>query len=168
MLCPRVAPSALPLTRSRTFSVPSRNPTVPLARRTYALQHSLRSQGLTSGISFIGSPAYGFTHGLGQIFSATPYLVVIPIICFVLIPFFRALNVASSYVYLEFRFNRTIRVLACLLFLLRVVVYLSVVLLAPAVALSAVTGIPQWTVLLVCGVAATLYTLKGGMVRAGW
>ena len=116
----------------------------------------------------LGSPAYGFTHGLGQIFSATPYLVVIPIICFVLIPFFRALNVASSYVYLEFRFNRTIRVLACLLFLLRVIVYLSVVLLAPAVALSAVTGIPQWTVLLVCGVAATLYTLKGGMVRAGW
>ena len=168
MLCPRVAPSASPShVRSRSPFPRETPPFHSLVEHTLS-NTSLRSQGLTSGISFIGSPAYGFTHGLGQIFSATPYLVVIPIICFVLIPFFRALNVASSYVYLEFRFNRTIRVLACLLFLLRVVVYLSVVLLAPAVALSAVTGIPQWTVLLVCGVAATLYTLKGGMVRAGW
>lgn len=65
--------------------------------------------------------------------------------------------------YLEVRFNRKLRLLASNLFLLEMIIYMGVVLYAPALALSAVTNLPKWTTIIVIGIVCTIYCVTGGI-----
>ena len=124
--------------------------------------------GLTSGISFLGSPGYAYKNGMGILFQGVAQLLSVPFIVWVLIPFFSRCGCASAYGYLEDRFSRIVRTIAACLFLLRVTMYLAIVLFAPALAINAVTGIPEIPVVLTCGTLATAFTLKGGMNSVIW
>ena len=97
--------------------------------------------GLTSGISFLGSPGYSYHHGIGPIFMVLGSFCAMPLVVFLIIPFFSRLSSPSAYAYLEQRFSKSVRTLAAGLFLLRVVMYLAIVLFAPAVAITAVTAV---------------------------
>ena len=67
-------------------------------------------------------------------------LMVVPLILYLFIPFYRKLNVTTAYEYLEQRFNSLIRILCSLAFILFQVGRMGIVLFLPAIALNVVTG----------------------------
>jgi sodium-dependent multivitamin transporter 6 len=126
---------------------------------------------MSPGISYLGIPAYTFDDGLGFAFSALNYVVSCSIAAYAIVPFFHRLvsrapsaahaqGLYSAYEYLELRFSKSVRTAAAVVFVTRVVIYLSVVLCAPAIVLDTLTPLPAWAAILVCGAVATLYTIK--------
>ncbi|XP_037081231.1 putative sodium-dependent multivitamin transporter [Pollicipes pollicipes] len=65
--------------------------------------------------------------------------------------------------YLECRFGVLTRVLCSLAFSVQMVLYMGIVLYAPAIALSTVTGISLWLSVLLVGLVCTFYSTLGGM-----
>jgi Na+/proline symporter len=124
--------------------------------------------GLTSGISFLGSPGYSYTHGLSLGFSCFSVLIAAPVIMFIIMPFFGKLNLITAYSYLSLRFSNSIRLLASLVFTTRVVAYLGLVLFAPSIAIKALTGLHESVSVIVVGILTTAYTMKGGMNAVVW
>ncbi len=120
--------------------------------------------GLTSGVSFLGVPAYGYENGVGVLFPIFAGQVIAGyIIAHLIIPFYSKLRLSTPYTYLERRFNRSVRTLAACLFCFRIIAYMTVVIQAPAILFKATAGVPGWLTALVCGFFATLFTMKGGM-----
>ena len=81
-----------------------------------------------------------------------------PIVIYFFLPFFRRLNVTSAYEYLEMRFSLAIRLLGSSSFVIFQLARMGIVILLPALALSAVTGLDVVTCIILMGVLSTLYT----------
>ena len=65
--------------------------------------------------------------------------------------------------YLEVRFGYTTRLLASLAFSLQMILYMGIVLYAPSLALSAVTGLNFTGSVIAVGLVCTFYSSLGGM-----
>ncbi|CAG2182687.1 unnamed protein product, partial [Oppiella nova] len=70
--------------------------------------------------------------------------------------------------YLEHRFDRRVRMVASLVFTSQMIIYMSIVLYAPALALNAVTGLSKWTAILSVGIVCTIYCTIGGIKAVIW
>jgi SSS family transporter len=123
----------------------------------------------TSAISYLAIPAKSYATNwlyLGQNvvgFAGSIY------VGFVIAPLIRRLNLISVYQYLEMRFHPAVRTLASLICIVQHLAgRMSIVLLLPALALSAVTGISVVTCILLMGVITTIYTVLGGMKAVIW
>jgi SSS family solute:Na+ symporter len=134
----------------------------------WAAGFSLYATG-TSAISYLAIPAKSYATNwlyLAQNvigFAGTIYVAI------VIIPLVRRLNLISVYQYLELRFHPTVRMMASLICIVQHLAgRMSVVLLLPALALSAVTGIGVTTNVLIMGVITTIYTFLGGMKAVIW
>lgn len=57
---------------------------------------------------------------------------------------------------------------ASVVFMVQMILYMSIVLYAPALALSAVTGISKWTSIISVGFVCTLYCTLGGIKAVLW
>eukprot|EP00944_MAST-04C_sp_MAST-4C-sp1_P000885 g885.t1 len=120
--------------------------------------------GLTSGVSFLGVPAYGYENGIGVLFPIFVAQVIAGyVIAQLIIPFYSKLRLSTPYTYLERRFNRSVRTVAACLFCFRIIAYMTVVIQAPAILFKATAGVDGWITALVCGLFATIFTMKGGM-----
>ncbi len=122
-----------------------------------------------SAISFIAIPALAFSTNLVWLF---PLVAMIPgyfVTAYLIYPMLRRLEIASTYEYLERRFNRTLRVIASLqAIIFQSFVRAAVVLLLPSLAISSVTGINVYTSVLIMGVITTIYTAIGGFEAVIW
>lgn len=123
-----------------------------------------------SAISFMAIPSQVFRTNLIWLF---PIIIVIPLFYFVqaylLFPLLRRLNIVSTYEYLQRRFHPSLRVLAslqCIAF--QTFGRISVVILLPALAISAVTGMDIYISILLMGLITTLYTTFGGYEAVVW
>ncbi|XP_055329310.1 sodium-coupled monocarboxylate transporter 1-like isoform X2 [Paramacrobiotus metropolitanus] len=89
-----------------------------------------------SAIGILGIPGevytFGFSYGFNTIYKLFMHLTCL----FVIIPFFYNLQLPSVYEYFEHRFHRSLRLLACGLFIMNMMSYMAVVLYAPALSLS--------------------------------
>ncbi len=122
-----------------------------------------------SSISFMAIPALAFRTNLVWF---TSVLFLIPL-CFlqayVIYPLLRRLNLTSTYEYLERRFNKPLRLIAslqCILF--QLLGKMSVVMLLPALAISAVTGMNVFLSVALMGFLTTVYTAFGGFDAVIW
>jgi len=70
--------------------------------------------------------------------------------------------------YLERRFNVAVRYLGFGLFMTQYILYLSVVLYAPSLALEAVAKVPIYVTIVSTGLVCTFYTTLGGMKAVIW
>ena len=123
---------------------------------------------LFSAISLLGSPGWVYENDLTLGLTLVTIPIVTPIVIWVFLPFYHRLRVFTAYEYLERRFDPSVRLASCLLFLFLRGTYLAVVIYAPSLVLSTVTGMElRWTILLIGGLA-TLYTLLGGMKAVIW
>ncbi|XP_067673804.1 sodium-coupled monocarboxylate transporter 1-like [Haliotis asinina] len=86
----------------------------------------------------------------------------------IFIPFFYRLGTTSVFEYLEMRFDKRVRLIVSLLFVIQIMLYMSFVLYAPCLALSAATGLSLWGCVLSVGIVATMYTALGGMKAVVW
>jgi len=122
-----------------------------------------------SAISLMAIPALVFRTNLVWFFPVIFLIAVFFLQAYVLFPLLRRLQLTSTFEYLERRFHPSLRFLAslqCIIF--HAVGRMSVVLLLPALAISAVTGLDVATSVLVMGAIATFYTAMGGFEAVIW
>lgn len=121
-----------------------------------------------SAVAILGAPSEVYTFGTQYWFLGCSYFLGLLIPAHVFIPVFYRLRLSSAYEYLELRFNKTVRVCGTITFIFQMVIYMGVVLYAPALALNAVTGFDLWGAVLAMGLVCTLYTALGGLKAVIW
>lgn len=92
-----------------------------------------------SAITFISIPAKAYGADWGMFMFNMTILMIVPIVIHYYLPFFRKLNVASAYQYLEQRFSSSVRYLASVFFCFFMFARIAIVLFLPSLALNAVT-----------------------------
>lgn len=121
-----------------------------------------------SAITLLGLSSEIYTYGTQFMAINIAYVIGTPISAFVFLPVFYRLKLTSIYEYLEQRYNRSIRILASATFMAQMIFYIAIVLYAPALAFSAVTGISKWVSIISVGTVCTLYCTLGGIKAVIW
>uniref|UniRef100_A0A8C9T2R9 Sodium-dependent multivitamin transporter n=1 Tax=Scleropages formosus TaxID=113540 RepID=A0A8C9T2R9_SCLFO len=121
-----------------------------------------------SAVAILGAPSEIYANGTQYWFLGCSYFLGLLIPAHIFIPVFYRLRLTSAYQYLELRFNKTVRICGTVTFIFQMVVYMGVVLYAPALALNAVTGFDLWGAVLAMGLVCTLYTTLGGLKAVIW
>jgi SSS family transporter len=122
-----------------------------------------------SSISYMAIPAQTFRSNLVWFI---PVLTMIPLAvlqAYAIYPLLRRMRLTSTYEFLEHRYNGALRLLAsfqCIAF--QTLGRMSVVLLLPSIAISAVTGVDVVTCVIVMGLLTTVYTTFGGFDAVIW
>lgn len=123
---------------------------------------------LLSSITYLGLTGEIIKNGIAgfatQLAIVPAMLVVIPLF----IPFFMRMKFTSAYEYLEHRFDYRARLLGGVLFLFLRLGWVSLVMYSGSFALAKMANWDLFTVILVLGFAATLYTCFGGLKAAIW
>ena len=122
-----------------------------------------------SAITFMATPARCFSSDWLYFLPSRAVLFLgAPLAAFIFIPFFRRLNVATAYEYLERRFNVAVRRLASISFILFQLARMGVVVFLPSIALSTVTGMNIHLCILAMGIFCVIYTTLGGIEAVIW
>ncbi len=121
-----------------------------------------------SAITFISIPAKAYGADWGMFMFNMTILMIVPIVIRYYLPFFRKLNVASAYQYLEERFGSPVRYLASAFFCFFMFARIAIVLFLPSLALNAVTGIGVYTCILLMGLVTIAYCTMGGIEAVVW
>lgn len=122
-----------------------------------------------SAITYLGMPAFVYRRdlqALALIFVLV--FIVIPLVIRFFVPYYHRFQFSTSYEYLERRFDARTRTTVSLLFLLLRGTYLGIVIYAPSLVVSAVTGLPLMQSILCMGILTTAYTALGGMRAVIW
>jgi SSS family transporter len=126
-----------------------------------------------SAISYMGVPAWMYTHDLK--YSAANLLMplVMLVVVAVFIPFFHRLQVFTVYQFLETRFHPYARTATAILFLFQRGAWLAGAIYIPSLAVVTATGLPVTPrrliiCILIVGLSTTLYTVLGGMKAVIW
>lgn len=123
---------------------------------------------LYSAITYMGAPAEYFVHGLEMATQIFAIVFVVPIVIYIFMPFYHQLQVYTAYEYLEHRFDLSVRTLSSGIFVVWRILWMGTATYVPALVLNTVTGLPLLETILGVGVAATLYTVVGGMRAVIW
>jgi solute carrier family 5 (sodium-coupled monocarboxylate transporter), member 8/12 len=129
---------------------------------------------LFSAVSYTALANQSYYHGLLLVMSMVMVWIDAPVVCLIVIPFFYKLKLYSIYEYLEKRFSPSVRIVGGAIFFFWRMLWLGIVIYAPCkvlqVVLELATGhaIPVELLVVVVGVATTLYTVLGGMRAVIW
>ncbi|HRQ49574.1 MAG TPA: sodium/solute symporter [Agriterribacter sp.] len=121
-----------------------------------------------SAITFMAMPALVYATDWTLMIGSLLILATVPIVSRYYVPFFRRLSVTSAYEYLEHRFNRNVRLLGSISFILFQMGRMGIVLYLPAVAIAAVTGINIYLLIAIMGIICVVYTVLGGIEAVVW
>ncbi|XP_076348604.1 sodium-coupled monocarboxylate transporter 2-like isoform X2 [Tachypleus tridentatus] len=121
-----------------------------------------------SAITLLGTPAEMYLYGTQYWMICISFILVVPAAAYLYMPIFYNLGLISAYEYLEKRFNRVIRTMASCVFSFQMMLYMAVVLYAPALALAQVTGLNMWLSVMSIGLVCTFYTSIGGIKAVVW
>lgn len=123
---------------------------------------------LTSAVTFMALPGTAYRENLAFIVVSFASVLVAPVLVALFYPFYHRLRVTTSYEYVARRFGGRARAAVAGLFILARLGWLGMVIYAPSLALSVVSGIPLAVCLLAMGGLATLYTVLGGLAADIW
>ena len=121
-----------------------------------------------SAITYMATPAIVYATDWSLAIGSVMILFTVPFVIKFYIPFFRRLSVTSAYEYLEHRFNRRVRVIGSLSFILFQLGRIGIVLFLPAIAISTVTGIDVYLLIFIMGIICIFYAVAGGMEAVIW
>ena len=121
-----------------------------------------------SSITFMSIPARAYGTDITWYIGQLAMLVLIPVVVFFYLPFFRKLDLTSAYLYLERRFNLGVRLFGSFSFMFAHVGRIAIVLYLPAVALSAVSNINIYAAIIIIGLLCVIYTVMGGIEAVVW
>ncbi|OXA60259.1 putative sodium-dependent multivitamin transporter [Folsomia candida] len=117
-----------------------------------------------SAVTILGTTSENYLYGTQYLLLNFSYVIGTPIVNFVFLPvFFNSGDKISVYQYLDSRFGPYARLAAALAFSLQMTLYMGVVLYAPSLAISAVTGMDKVVAILSIGTACTIYSTIGGI-----
>ena len=121
-----------------------------------------------SAITLLGTPAELYKNGTQYVILALSYPFVMAATVYIFLPVFDRVNITTSYEYLELRFNKYVRLLASACFTLQMVLYMAIVVYAPALAMNQVAGLDINIAIIVVGCVCIFYTALGGMKAVIW
>jgi SSS family transporter len=121
-----------------------------------------------SAITFLAMPARAYATDWVLLILNIGICASAPFIIYLYLPFFRRLNITTAYEYLEKRFHVSIRLLGSFSFIAFQLGRMGIVVLLPALALSAVTGMNVYLCIALMGLLSTIYTVAGGMEAVIW
>ena len=121
-----------------------------------------------SAITYLAMPARAYATDWSLLPLNIGILVIAPLVIYRYLPLFRRLNITTAYEYLEKRFHVSIRVFGSLSFITFQLGRMGIVILLPALALSAVTETNVYLCIAIIGVLSTVYTALGGMEAVIW
>lgn len=122
-----------------------------------------------SSISFMALPAKTFADNWLVVGAVPAQVLATLVVAYGLVGVLARLKVTTIYEYLDRRFDQTVRLVGAALGVLMIVLSrMSVVLLLPALALSAVTGINVYISIVVMGVVTIIYATEGGFEAVIW
>lgn len=121
-----------------------------------------------SAITFIGAPGWGYDGGLTRMTTFINVPLAMAFLIATIVPFFYKTEVYTAYEYLERRFDVKTRTLTAALFLIARGLATGVVLYAPALVLSVVTGMDVSVTIILMAVIAVSYTVLGGISAVIW
>ncbi|KAJ8951905.1 hypothetical protein NQ318_019884 [Aromia moschata] len=132
------------------------------AMGTFPMAMSLAASFVTA-VELLGNPAEMYTHGSQFWMICVAFVLVVPLTSRFYLPIFMELRLTSSYEYLSLRFCPRTRYVAGGLYVLQMVLYTSVAVYAPALALSRVTGLNVYLAVTAVYVVCIFYASQGGM-----
>ncbi|MHC4616195.1 MAG: sodium:solute symporter family protein [Planctomycetota bacterium] len=121
-----------------------------------------------SAITYLAMPARSYATDWVLLILNIGIFAIAPFVIYLYLPFFRRLNITTAYEYLEKRFHVSIRLLGSLSFVAFQLGRMGVVVLLPALALSAVTGLNVYLCIALMGILSTAYTVLGGIEAVIW
>lgn len=121
-----------------------------------------------SSAALIGGTGEGFTNGMGYLQLQIGDFLAIAAAIALFLPFFQALQLTTAYEYLEHRFGVTARTVASVLFIGQTLMRAGILVLAPALVLSAILGWDIRVAIVVSGLAALIYSSAGGITAVVW
>ena len=121
-----------------------------------------------SSITFMSIPAKAYATDISWYIGQTAMLLIVPIVVFCYLPFFRKLDLTSAYMYLERRFSLAARLFGSLSFIVLQVGRIAIVLYLPALALAAVSDISVNGAIIIVGILCMVYTVMGGIEAVVW
>ncbi|KAM3963394.1 sodium-coupled monocarboxylate transporter 1 [Aphomia sociella] len=116
-----------------------------------------------TAIELLGNPAEMYTAGAQFWMICIAFVLVVPIASQLYVPVFMRLRLTSCYEYLEVRFCKSVRVYASALYMMQMILYTSVAVYAPALALSDVTRLNTYLAVSLVYVVCIFYSSQGGM-----
>ncbi|XP_071493671.1 sodium-coupled monocarboxylate transporter 1-like [Diadema antillarum] len=122
----------------------------------------------TAAVNIIGTPVDVYMYNTMFWWITLAYVIGGILTCRLFVPLYFDLGVVSAYEYLEMRFNRSVRVFCSLLFTIQMMVFLGVVLYAPAMIVQTVTGFSLWASVGIIWLVAILYSTLGGIKAIVW
>ncbi len=121
-----------------------------------------------SAISIVAAPAKVFATDWTYFLANVAAVMIMPVVVYCYLPFYRRLNVTTAYEYLERRFNLGVRLFGSVAFMGYQLGRMAIVLFLPAIALTTVTGVNVFLCILVMGLLCTFYTVAGGIEAVIW
>lgn len=121
-----------------------------------------------SALTFIAIPAKAYATDWVYVLNNVMILAIAPVVTYFYLPYFRKLKLTSVYEYLQIRFDRRVKLLGSLTFIVFQLSRLGVVVYLPALVLSTVTGINIFACILVTTIVTTAYSVAGGIEAVVW
>lgn len=122
-----------------------------------------------SAISLMSMPGKSYATNWTYFVISICAVLVLPISLFFLAPLVRRLKISTANEYLERRFGLLARMFGSVIWILtQVAGRMASVMLLPAIALSAITGVSVVTCILIMGIVTTIYTFFGGLEAVVW
>lgn len=123
---------------------------------------------LFSANSFVMYPSAAYSNSLRVGMALVAFWTMAPLVVWVFIPVYSKLNCSTAYEYLEMRFHVSVRCLASALFILLRISWMAAATFAASVAISGISGIDQYVVIVSLGAVAIAYTMLGGLRAVMW
>ncbi|MDP7276131.1 MAG: hypothetical protein QF363_11680 [Planctomycetaceae bacterium] len=123
---------------------------------------------LFSANSFVMFPSTAYGSSLRILMAVVAFWSTIPLVVWVFIPVYSRLNCDTAYEYLEHRFHVAVRCLASGLFVILRIGWMAAATFAASVAISGISGLNQYAVIVGLGTVAVVYTMFGGLRAVMW
>lgn len=123
---------------------------------------------LLSAITYLAIPARAYATDWTLLPVNLCVVLIAPLIAFKYLPVLRRKNFTTVYEFLADQFDSSIQKFGSASFILFQLGRMGIVLLLPALALSAVTGINVYLGIALMGIMATIYTVMGGIEAVIW
>ncbi len=125
---------------------------------------------LNSGIDYMTQPSASIQYGLVYLPSLLTWGIAYVYVVYLILPFYRRLDIYSVYEYLERRFDVRVRTLGAGIFILWRLGWMATALYVPCLAVNAASGgkLPLVPTILVLGLIVSVYTAVGGIKGVIW
>ncbi|XP_077790998.1 sodium-coupled monocarboxylate transporter 1-like isoform X2 [Podarcis muralis] len=121
-----------------------------------------------SAVTVLGTPAEIYRFGVAFSLFVFAYTIMVLMSAEVFLPVYYRLHIISTYEYLELRYNKKMRLLGTVMFMILTILYTGIVIYSPSLALSQVTGFQLWGSVISTGIVCTFYCTLGGLKAVVW